>query len=214
MTTERKFEPTEQTKRIISLMQEVSAAVDEVRRNQKHTVAVASKCGALLNAEQQKVTKEFGRGRWMNYYEIHFAKYVPYSTGRRWMTLAIANGVKSTQFLSERLRSDDEEAVSKAESPDSADEKEDCEADDTPPNNLRRGLLALELMPKKVEQQVIGNRPTPRLTSHLAIINRFKAWLADFKRSMGHRKLTEAQREQLSQDFREVIAFCKELEGV
>ncbi len=197
--TQKTYEPTEQTKRIIELAQEAHDGALQAKRQIHTSVEIACKCGALLNAEQKKVSKELGRGYWLSYFEATFSKHVAYSTARRWMGLAITNKVKA-EVLTENKNRDA-----------GAKELQNFDPHSEHENIIRRGMLALDMFPKKTHIVIEADRPTPQLHSHLAIINRFKSWRADFAKANNHKPMTGEQRTQLRQDFREVIEFCNEL---
>lgn len=196
---QKTYQPTAQAKRIIELTQEIQDGTQQAKRQIHTQVENACKCGALLNAEQKIVTKEMGRGYWMSYFEATFSRHVPYSTARRWMGLAIVNKTKP-EVLTESKNQDGE-----------AKELQNFDPYSQRENTIRRGMLALDMFPKKTHAPLEADRPTPQLQSHLAIINRFKAWRADLAKANNYRQLTGEQRTQLRQDFREVIEFCNEL---
>ena len=197
--TQKTYEPTEQTKRIIELAQEALDGANHAKQRINASVEAACRCGALLNAEQKKVSKELGRGYWLSYFEIHFAKIVPYGTARRWMGLAITNKVRAEVSM-QSSASDSKSSQEMAKFPTEPTE-----------NIIRRGMLALDMFPKKTHGAIEGDRPTPQFNSHLAIINRFKLWLADFTKANHSRAMTGEQKAQLRKDFRELIEFCEEL---
>lgn len=188
----KKFEPTEQTKRIIQLAEEAQEGVEITRLNMRTNIEIAMKCGALLIKEQNHVTKQMGRGFWSSYFEINFSKILPLRSAQRWMGLARAHGAGARSLSSK---------TSAGVLPGSSG------GDDS----LRSGILALGIFPVKTPAEVAGNRTTPTFTSHLAVVNRFKKWHAAMRKRRDYEPMTQTQREQLRKDFREVHEFCQEI---
>ncbi len=189
----KKYEPTENTARILELGSELAGLVSTTKDNQHRCVELAVKIGALLSAERKKVTKEMGRGYWTSYYEITFGKTIPQSTGYRYMKLYFLSGKNGKAELADDYKSDFRQ--------------------EEPNNVLRNGILALDMLPKKEAPKLEGDRPAPRTSSHLALITRFKAWHVWYRRQNDHKAATPEQVQQLREDFRELIAFCKDLEA-
>ena len=188
------YEPTENTNRIIALGMELTELVGHTKENHHHCVELAVRIGSLLINERNKVTKEMGRGYWSSYYEITFGKVIPDRTARRYMQLAAASGRNAKAELAE-------------------DYKSDFRTSEQNGNMLRSGILALDMLPKKELPKIESDKPAPRINSHLALITRFKAWHVWFRRQNDHKAATPEQVAQLREDFRELIAFCKDLEG-
>lgn len=71
--------------RIIQLARAASEGAETVRRQQKKCVSEAVECGQLLLQE-----KHFNasKGRWQEYFAIHFGAHLPERTARLWMALA------------------------------------------------------------------------------------------------------------------------------
>lgn len=187
------YEPTENTTRILSLGVELNGLIDATKSNQHRCVELATKVGALLMAEQAKVTKEMGRGYWVSYFEITFSKVISIASFYRYKKLAIICSAKN---------GNDELAE---------DYKSDIRQNDTP-NLLRNGLFALEMLPKKEAPALAGDKPAPRPTSHLSLITKFKVWHIWWRKQNDYKPPTPEQATQLREDFREMIEFCKELE--
>lgn len=189
----KKYEPTENTKRIVELGGELSGLLASTKDNQHRCVELAVKIGSLLVSERKKVTKEMGRGYWTSYYEITFDKVIPQTTGYRYMKLFFSSGKNGKSELAEDYKSDFRQ--------------------EEPNNVLRNGILALEMLPKKEAPKLEADRAAPRTSSHLALITRFKAWHVWFRRQNDHKPATPDQVKQLLEDFRELVAFCKDLEN-
>lgn len=190
----KKYEPTENTKRILALGGELSDLVKTTKDNQHLCVDLAVKIGALLVIERNKVTKEMGRGYWGSYYDLTFGKVIPDRTGRRYMQLSAASGRNAKTELP-----DNYESSFRTELPTG--------------NMLRSGILALDMLPKKEAPKIEGDRPAPRTTSHLALVTRFKAWHVWWRRQNDHKRATHEQVTQLKEDFRDLIAFCNDLQN-
>ena len=191
----KKYEPTEQTKRIIELAQEAQGGATEARKRIKLSIDAAVKCGQLLIEERKQVIKEIGRGYWLSYYEINFAKVLPLRTAQYWMKLQCAIAYSRSSEPGNNGNGDLPESM--------------------PEDNITRlGMLALELFPKKTELITHGNVPAPKLTSHLAIIARLEEWILALHKRSNYEPMTTAQRDQLRADFHKVIEFCNELEAV
>lgn len=181
----KKYEPTENTARILELGGELSNLLSSTKDNQHRCVDLAVKIGCLLSAERKKVTKEMGRGYWTSYYDITFGKVIPQSTGYRYMKLFISSGKNGKTELAEDYKSDFRQ--------------------EEPNNVLRNGILALDMLPKKEAPKLEADKAAPRTSSHLALITRFKAWLVWHRRQNDHKPPTPTQAAQLLEDFRPIF---------
>lgn len=193
---QKKFEPTERAAQIISLAQEAFAGAAEVKKRTKLSVEAAKHCGQLMLDEQADVTKRLGKGTWESYFEITFSKAIPRSTAQSWMKLSRETcPIGQTKSANQPLIS-----------------PKPPETDD---NEIRKGMLALDLFPTKKHEPTAEAGPTiltPKLSTHLGLINRLVAWHAELMLS-NDGFLTQERRSELIKDFAPVLAFLNDMRG-
>lgn len=184
----RKIEQRPEVLRILALATEALEGATEVRKRVRRSLEAAEKCGQMLNREKRHVTREFGHGAWLSYFEINFSKTFNIRTAQGWMKLknAIAHSTKAE--------------LSDITAP------EKTEIEDA--NSLRLGMLALGLFPKKTALTIAGNRPVPRLNeSYLAHLS----WLEDWIDETTAQPLTPELVAQFKVDWLKVSKFCSSL---
>lgn len=186
--------PTDRTKRIIQLAQEAYSGSQLAVRHICLSKEAAIKCGQLLCEERDMVIAACGRGKWVSYYDSHFAQSLAQSTAYHWMKLFQhwKNGTDKVSTLSGSAKVKSEAAL---------------EA-----NTTRRAMLSLKVFPKKEAVDLVDDHPTPRLDTHLAIINRFVAWRNGLRTPLD--KLAEEELAQLRTDFRPIREFIANLEAL
>lgn len=192
MTNISLIEPREQTQRIIALAIEAQSGAEDVKKRVKLCIDAVRRCGKLLEEEKQFVTREMGRGKWIDYFEANFSKVLPLRTAQDWMKKYGESAI----------------AYSKTHT------LEDTSAPENPEfgmdsNTMRNGMLALGLFPKKVMMVSEGKIAAPRLdASHLAHIS----WLEDWIDELRENTITPERVAQLRGDFRKIAAFCRDIE--
>lgn len=192
---QKKYEPTERAAQILSLAQEAFAGAAEVKKRTKLSVEAAKQCGQLMLDEQADVTKRLGKGTWESYFEITFSKSIPRSTAQSWMKLS-----RETCPIGQ-TKSANQPLVSSTPI-----------ADD---NEIRKGMLALDLFPSKKHEPTPEAGPsiaTPKLSTHLGLINRLIAWHSELMAS-NDGFLTQEHRSQLIKDFTPVLSMINDMRG-
>lgn len=193
----------DRAKRILATAKEALDGAAEVRKRTRLSVEAATICGRLLIEEQKALAKEAGgKGNWDVYFEATFGKQLPRSTAYLWMKMARRERIESSE---EQPPKPEQSPIRLSQTP-----SEEPKAN---PNLIRHGMLSLGLFPAKIHEPspLSGHAlPTPKLSTHLSIINRFSAWHAQFM-SDNHGTLTQEQRLQLRLDFAPMRALLDEL---
>lgn len=197
---QKKYELNERTARIIALAQETAKEIEEVERYQRRTVFQGLQLGALLLEEQDWVNDKLGKGSWASYFDITFSNVISFSMAGKWMKQARDQAPHISTVSSPTIANKD---VTLQETP---------KLDD---NQYRAGLSILGLVPSKKHQPKPEAGPTiatPKLSTHLGLINRLMAWHAELMTS-NDGFLPQEHRSQLIKDFAPVLAFINEMRG-
>ncbi len=202
------------TKQILELANAVQATADEVKRQIHRSVSDMKRCGQLLIEEKEYVHKEFGPKAWESYFEATFSKTFSRTRAFEWMKLARVKSVESTNGSPTSpqvgLMNDQSERPQKQVYP----------ITEETPNDIRKGMLALDLFPPKKhvvtpEAGQDAPTPTPPPYSHvplIAIVSKFCAWQSAYTNHHGS-TLTQEQRSLLLMDLKPVISFIDQLRG-